>query len=216
MAVYLYAVCAGAASLPRDALHGPPLRAIREGGLSAVVADRAPIVEAGEDELWRHENAIELLMDEHDLLPARFGTVLAGDGEVRRLLAQRREQLSAALRRVAGAVELSVRAFWRELAPMRAEDGTAYLEARAERERRARALADTLEGRLAPLARAGRLRSSPAAKMPAVGSYLVARPMVPAFAAEFDRLEGELLDAMLVCTGPWPPYSFVEAEESDT
>jgi hypothetical protein len=215
--VYLYAICDGAAAEPETTgLHGQALRAIREAGLSAVVGDGAPAGKWGETELWQHEDAIELLMRSRDLLPARFGTVLAGDAEVRGLLARRREQLSSALRRVAGAVELSVRALWREAALERpAADGTGYLHARLDAERRAGALARLLNGRLAPLARVERIRVCGAARTPVAGSYLLDREAVEEFASELDRLDGETADAMFVCTGPWPPYSFVQPEADE-
>jgi hypothetical protein len=41
-------------------------------------------------------------------------------------------------------------------------------------------------------------------------SYLVERPVVGEFRAVAQRLQREYRDTTVLCTGPWPPYSFVE------
>ena len=62
------------------------------------------------DTLWRHEQVVEALMEDRDLLPVRFGTRLDDDAAAARSLAGRRAEFKRALERVRGAVELSVRA----------------------------------------------------------------------------------------------------------
>ena len=42
-------------------------------------------------------------------------------------------------------------------------------------------------------------------------AYLVDRELVEDFTASLRRLDQQLRDVELVCTGPWPPYSFAEA-----
>lgn len=211
MAVYLYAVCRGDVSTPTSSgLRGRPLRVVGAEGLSALVGDEVP-VDWGESELWQHENAVEGLMESHDLLPARFGTTLSSDAEVQKLLARRSRELSSALHRVAGASELSVRAIWNEQATT-PRGGADYLRSLAEAERRADALSHALEDRLAPMSRARRHRVLVSPKIPVSGAYLVAKECVGGFMAELDRLDREIADATLLCTGPWPPYSFVDEE----
>jgi hypothetical protein len=211
MAVYLYAVCHGDVAAPTGVgLRGGPLRAISAGGLSALVGDELP-AGRGESELWQHEHAVEELMDAHDLLPARFGTMLSSDAAVQTLLRRRSHELSSALHRVAGASELSVRAVWNEKARA-PRSGADYLQSLAETERRAEALAHMLEDRLARISRARRHRVLVSPKVPVTGAYLVAKEMTGGFVAELERLEDEIADATLLCTGPWPPYSFVDEE----
>jgi hypothetical protein len=45
-------------------------------------------------------------------------------------------------------------------------------------------------------------------------SYLVERPVVAEFRAAAQRLQREHRDAAVLCTGPWPPYSFVDVAVS--
>ncbi len=212
--VYLYAICQGEidAAAVGEGLHGQPLRVINTCGLTALVGDAIPAT-GSEEELWQHEEAVERLMRFHDLLPARFGTTLRSDAAVRELLARRREELGAALRRVAGASELSVRAIWCETAPTSSTgSGADYLQARAASERRAEELAHALEERLTPVSRARCLRTSIAPRIPVAGAYLVPREETRSFMAALGRLDRETADVTLTCTGPWPPYSFTPTE----
>lgn len=216
--VFLYAICKGEAVEPStdNGLHGQPLRVLHTSGFTALVGDWAPFT-GSEEELWQHEDAVERLMRSHDLLPARFGTMLSSDAAVRELLAGRREELSAALSRVAGACELSVRAIWCETAPTGpTRSGADYLHARAATERRVQELAQTLEERLASVSRAWRLRTSVTPYIPVAGAYLVAREQMRSFMAALGRLDRETTDATFTCTGPWPPYSFTPTEAPGT
>jgi hypothetical protein len=109
------------------------------------------------------------------------------------MLAERADELLAALERVRGAVELGVRG---EVCapPAPAASGTEYLLRRVADER--------IHEPLASLSRASVRRSRP----PHIGAYLVDRGAVDRFRARVHELGGDL-----VCTGPWPPYSFCGA-----
>ena len=41
-------------------------------------------------------------------------------------------------------------------------------------------------------------------------AYLVERGQVDAFVTAVRRLQEDRADLALVCTGPWPPFSFVD------
>lgn len=178
----------------------PPLRAVRCDHVNVVCAparDGEPDAEA----LWEREAMLERLMEDRDLLPVRFGTVVEDERAVAAAISPRSAALAEALGRVRGAVELSVRAI-AEDGP--AEDGAAYLRERVAAERLARALHEPL----AALARDSVLLDGPEALRAA---YLVARGEVEAFVARFRELQLEHRELAVVCTGPWPPYSFAEA-----
>jgi hypothetical protein len=89
-----------------------PLRAVAAGeGLAAIVApapDEEPDVTA--DALWRHEEIVEKLMADRDLLPVRYGTRFADEDEAARAVKARRATYMASLDRVHNAVEFAVRA----------------------------------------------------------------------------------------------------------
>jgi hypothetical protein len=60
------------------------------------------------ESLWRHEELVEALMADRDVLPVRFGTRFADEEEAAQAVAAQRATLTAALDRIGGAVELSV------------------------------------------------------------------------------------------------------------
>jgi hypothetical protein len=96
-------------AITRAAAPPPParLRAIPAGELTAVVgpADRS---EPTADALWRHEELVQALMADRDVLPVRYGTRFADDEEAAAAVTAREATFAAALERVRGAVELSV------------------------------------------------------------------------------------------------------------
>jgi hypothetical protein len=181
----------------------PPLVAVRADGLTALCAP-AERREVTADVLWRHEEVVEDLMRDRDLLPVRFGTLVEDEEAAARALAERHDQLARSLERVRGAVELAVRADRRgpDEAPATAR-GADYMEAKARRHEAARLLHEPL----AFLARDSVVRQGPELLRAA---YLVDRDAVDGFVALVKRLEATLDDVQVVCTGPWPPYSFTE------
>ena len=90
---------------------GVPVHAVPVGDLAAICAPaQEEEREITADTLWRHEQVVEALMQDRDLLPVRFGTRLDDDAAAARSLAGRRDEFKRALEHVRGAVELSVRA----------------------------------------------------------------------------------------------------------
>ena len=180
----------------------PPVGAVRCGPLSVLWAPAGEgAVDA--DTLWRREALLEQLMERCDLLPVRFGTLVADERAAREAIAPRCEELGQALGRVRGAVELSVRALGGET-PARSSGeptGREYLRDRAVRGR----LAQELHAPLAGVARDSVIHDGPEILR---GAYLVDRGEVDAFVTRFRRLQHERSDVAMICTGPWPPYSF--------
>jgi len=220
--LYLYAITESPQPPEGPGLRGAALRAIGDDGLFAIASEHDDLrLEANEDDLWAHEGVIEELMDRAAVLPMRLGSTLPDDGAVRATLRERREEFGEALERVTGAVELGVRAF-AEPVPERQPEGataataggpgTAYMMARLERERRGSEAAARIHEPLAALARQSTRRLTPQPRALLNVSYLVDRDRVDAFRARVEDLEGELDEATIVCTGPWPPYSFSAPE----
>ena len=182
----------------------PPLFAVPCAGLVALCAP-AHDQEVTPAALWRYEEVVEALMESRDVLPVRFGTLVADENAVVGALAKRRSELAASLDRVRGAVELAVRARERETPslPEVAPSGSAYLRAKALRGDVARRLHE----QLADHARASVVRSGSELLRAA---YLVSRDDVASFVALVDELQSDNAELDLVCTGPWPAYSFAE------
>ncbi|MDQ6817598.1 MAG: GvpL/GvpF family gas vesicle protein, partial [Actinomycetota bacterium] len=212
MSLLLYAIAdADAAAVEGAGVGQAPLTALGTPGLVAVVAEQTgPLPMATEEALWEHERVIERLMARHAVLPARFGSVLRDRSHAQELLASRREQLEQALSLVRGAVELSLHAGWRAQATASAVSGTAYMLGRLAQLRRAHEIAAELHA-LDGLARASRRRVAQRPGAAVVAAYLVDRSLVGTFADKVKRLDQGLPDVDVVCTGPWPPYSFADS-----
>lgn len=179
----------------------PPLVAVHGEGLTALCGP-AERREMTAEVLWRHEEVVEALMRERDLLPVRFGTLVEDEAAAQRALDERHEELATSLDRVRGAVELAVRANRRDPdEPQFFRSGAEYMQAKARRAEEAGLLHDPL----AFLARDSIVRQGPELLRAA---YLVDRDAVEGFVGLVKRLEANLDDVHVLCTGPWPPYSF--------
>ncbi|HEY2441343.1 MAG TPA: GvpL/GvpF family gas vesicle protein [Solirubrobacteraceae bacterium] len=220
MTLLVYAIADAEHALPPrlSGLDDDPLRSVAHGGLSAVVGEcnDAPTVTPAA--LVRFEQTVEELMGDGTVLPARFGTILSDEAAVEQLLSSRHDQLADALRRVTGAVELGVRAAWPDddagpNRPPGPHAGAEYLLGRLERRRRAQQLAAEIDAAVGDLARESACRILARPESPVTAAYLVSFPRVDEFLARCHNLEATIADASLVCTGPWPPYSFVTREQ---
>jgi gas vesicle protein GvpL/GvpF len=191
----------------------PELRLVPFDGLAAVCTP-ASKAEVSPETLWHHEEVVEALMADRDLLPVRYGTRLDDEAAVAHAMEGRREELAAALDRVRGAVELSVRVIAAAATPsppdpVATTSGAEYLRLRAQAEASREAAAGALHEPLAALAReSAQGRPRPPELFRA--AYLVERGAVDSFVAEVGRLQGESPGLAVLCTGPWPPYSFAD------
>jgi hypothetical protein len=189
---------------------GARLRSVSAHGLVAVVSEpRADRMTPTAEALWEFEQAIERLMAGHALLPARFASVLEDEQSLLTMLEDKSAQLRGAIERIRGAVEFGISVGWQLEPATDADSGTAYLLERLALHRRASELARVLDP-LAQLARCSRQRVLSRPGVPLTAAYLVAESDADAFISLVAELDGELDGADLVCTGPWPPYSFVE------
>jgi len=179
---------------------------------------------AGHDAVVRRLGAVAAAV-----LPFRFGQHAGDPAALEAALSPRAAELAAALVRVAGCVQMTLRVFGDQAgdeAGAAAEDGTEsggtegagpgtrYLAARRRRERSALALPGVAELRAAlrPLVRAERLERHGPGRL-----LLSVHDLVPAEAAAGYRAEVEAASARrpsgprVTVSGPWPPYAFGEA-----
>jgi threonine dehydrogenase-like Zn-dependent dehydrogenase len=90
-----------------------------------------------------------------------------------------------------------------EAPPLPRDDGRAYMRAKAGRAEAARLVHDPL----ACLARDSVVRSGPELLR---SGYLVERDTLDSFVSMVGRLQQAHSGLDILCTGPWPPYSFCE------
>jgi Gas vesicle synthesis protein GvpL/GvpF len=212
--IWVYAIC-DRPDLPpprRRGLAQAPLEGLCEGPLQAIFTRHAGGVgEPAPDALWAHERVVERLMADRAVLPMRFGSRVTDDDALRRVLTSGSDQYVAALARVSGRVELGVRALARNGAaePVPAGvTGREYVMAKLNGGRRAEGEAAALHAPLAALSADARRQPPRGSEELLRGAYLVDRLAVARFRAAVERLQAGHPEAAILCTGPWPPYSF--------
>jgi hypothetical protein len=210
MSVLVYGIAKrDAAPVKGRGLQRQPLRGVRAGPLVAIVSDHDDAPRPAVETLWDYEQTVERIAQLHPMVPARFGGVLDDDAAVVEMLDSKHEGLLVALDKTCGAVELAVRASWQPPPEPDVHTGTSYMHARLELRRKAREVVDALTP-LGELARAWSHKLPARPGEPARLAYLVDRERVRDFAAAVEQLDNRLSGIELVCTGPWPPYSFAQ------
>ena len=190
----------------------------RVGELAAVWSACSPSlpVAAGDDGLWRQEAVLEALMEGRTVLPVRYGTVIDEIAALHRMLTERSARWLDALGQVDGCVEMAVRAGSRSAtapSPDVDESGTEYLNRLRSRAADARALTTSVHAPLATIARASESQTSADAPAHLTASYLVSKLDLDRFACTVEDLAADKPELAIVCTGPWPPYSFVQTTD---
>jgi hypothetical protein len=135
-------------------------------------------------------------------VPVRYGTSAADDAAVAELVGANAERFSRLLGLVHGRRELGIRIPLGDAEPP-ARTGTEYLLGRLDRRRAATRLAGEVDRVLGPLVIDRRLLGvRPELRV----AYLVDADRVDRFRA---AARGLSCPRPVVCTGPWPAYSFV-------
>jgi len=167
--------------------------------------------EATETSILRHARVVEeLTRTGGAVLPARFGLAFPDEVGLRRAVHENAGNLRAGLNRVRGCVELGLRVLApeAEAQPVATGSGGDYLRARLRETTARDRLAREVDDALAGLAR-DRVRSAPpSGEVLLTAAYLVPEGSVEEFRRALRKLEWSHPELDLVCTGPWPPYSF--------
>lgn len=229
MAIYLYCVLRATREPPPNlaGIDGAPVRAIDLSGLGAWVSDaEATTVVPSPARARDHDRVVRAALEGETPLPARFGQVVAGEDELRAALAERREALEAALEKVAGSVEMTVRMLVsvQRSAPHEptagrqgAEGGRRYLEQVAALQReernvlaRAEQIRDRVNSAVGDLVRAQSFAGAVPGSSLATLSHLVPRDGIVAYRRALQTLREEDPALAIMVSGPWAPYSFSE------
>ena len=218
--IHLYGVVEELEALPPVAGVGAgPLERCRVEGLDLVVSrearDGGEVTQAA---LLSHANVVEELMARSGaVLPARFGHAFTDEKELADAVRTKAAGLARTLNLVRGCLEFGLRVLGGDSA---AENGSGqlsgrdYMQARLAVERGRRRLARELHEPLAELSRAS-ARFGGASSDLLQSAYLVPRQDADAFCDGVRRLEAAHPDLTIVCTGPWPPYTFAANGEAD-
>jgi gas vesicle protein GvpL/GvpF len=215
--IWVYGICERPELPPprRRGLAQAPLDGVREGALLAVISRHVhPPGEPALDALWVHERVVERIMADRAVLPMRFGSKFPDDDALRTVLARRQTELLATLDRVRGRVEVGLRAMQPpgaevDTPEVEAATGREYLEAKLRNGRRIERAAATLHEPLTGLAVEASRQPARSPDELLRASYLVETPDLARFRGAVERLQRANPDVAILCTGPWPPYSFV-------
>jgi hypothetical protein len=234
--IYVYAITdRPEAPLPRQlGLQDAELAKIAWCDVAAIVSafDGARLSETA-DEIWRHEEVVEELMSDRAVLPARFGTLSPSRQHVGAMLRRANRALIQDIERVRGQVEIGMRFLSaiednvQDSHPLTSSSasalpgtgpGSIYLRARLARERALRnrqqtklILVHDVYRQLASLANASKLDDKPDDRHGTSAAFLVPREGMASFRDLVSDVAKTHPELALLCTGPWPPYSFVTA-----
>jgi gas vesicle protein GvpL/GvpF len=208
--IHVYGVVDGLDELPALAgVDEAPLERRRVAGLELVLSsgELPPSGELSRETVLRHAQVVEALMGRSAaILPAQLGHAFRDEDQLAAAIEEQAAQLERGLERVRGCVEFGLRATGEATDVAEADTGAGYMHARLEQTRLEDDLVDRLHEPLARLARATTLQRRAGG---VTAAYLVSRDDAAAFEAAAARLE-RTPGVTVVCTGPWPPYSFAD------
>jgi hypothetical protein len=218
MKYLLYCICQQDVNEPPQE---PGIRVVTSHGLAVVVSEiEEPTTAPSISSLLVYERVVESVHARQTALPLRYGCLMESEGEILRLLEERREEYEALLIRLRGMTEMGIRLLWparaASLSRLAPSPGTAYLESLRQRYNASDTLAPEeaeVAGRIAALLadrfteQRREICSSSQGRLVSL-AFLTPKTGVEEFrkqAREISPPRG----AKLLLSGPWPPYSFV-------
>ena len=199
-----------------EGIAGEPLRLVHLNGFSAVVGD-LPDRPRPDRESLKGQDAVARRLAEifQAILPARFGEVFSDEAALASKLAGREREMTEALARVRGCVQMTLRVFGEPEAAPKPETeetgpGSRYLAARRREAERARSLPEIepLREALRPLLRAERIERADSGPLLGTAYHLVLRGQDGAYREALEAARERIGGRRVAATGPWPPYAF--------
>jgi hypothetical protein len=235
--IYLYAICNQQAAIPQEVrgVDLAPLVELRHSDIGAVVSvieEGAPV--PSPQRLWQHERVVETLMNRRTVLPARFATVFDHKDDVLQQLHLNEAVYIESLARVRGCVELGLRVLRMVEPPASVtedendgipcpnllaseKNGRTFEIARSaanlQRDalrRRDESLGEILNRSLSICANDHIARVETQTGTVLKASYLIPQGRLPEMQKTVHHLRDTYKNLHFLCTGPWPPYHFVE------
>jgi hypothetical protein len=218
--IHLYGVVHELEELPAiGGLDDAPLESRTIDGLEVVVSrveSEAP--NFPEEAVLRHAEVVEELLARcAAVLPAQLGRAFADEAELAEAVRGKAAELERGLTRVRGCVEFGLRVLSGEPSDSarRPESGRDYMQLKFAEAAQRNRVADEFHEPLSRVSRAS-ARFGGASPDLLAAAYLVPEGRVAAFRDQVARLELAHPELGVVCTGPWPPYTFAgQGERSE-
>jgi hypothetical protein len=210
--VHLYALTEHPAQLPSvTGLGASQLAAAAVGEIDAIFSEvDPPAGDPTDAAILAHAHVVDELARLNDaVLPARLARPYENESALLEGIRTRTAQLSEALERVRGCVEMSVRVVREENGRNEAAPtGAGYMRGRLEAVKLADAVADELDAAVQHLSRDATRGVTGTRDLVLTAAYLVPRADAGAFRSAVEDVAGNHPELAYVCLGPWPVYSF--------
>lgn len=226
MAIHLYCLTSAAVDGPPASLRGVddhPVRAVSVGGARVWVSDLMGTAVPTVERVRAHDRVVREAMREETPLPVRFGQSFADEAALRDWLSARDRAIVAALGRVSGLLEMTVRVRLSRQRPGKLKrskelTGRGYLQALRDREREESAMreeAEFLHARVARAVAEAEIACGESSEVSAGEGMLVLSHLIRRGAdSRYRQLVRAALDHdpahPVMISGPWAPYSFAE------
>lgn len=209
-------------------LHGGAVTNLPYRGIGAAVsALPGPVGDIATGAV-RHEAVVERLMETHTVLPMRFPTVFGSPDAVVAMMARHYDSFHKSLCRLHGRVEFSVKVLCPDRSlpesahpcdrERRPTSGRQYMQERYRqhkgrqvRQEQAAQWGIIFHASLGEWVAAKKVGTLVTDRLAFDGIYLVDMARQGDFRRAFANLVGEEPDLQYLLSGPWPPYSFIEA-----
>ncbi|OPL09763.1 MAG: hypothetical protein AVO34_04925 [Firmicutes bacterium ML8_F2] len=203
------------------------------GQLAAVVGEAKDDYSVPErEDVLVHQKVLEIVMEEHTVLPMRFGTIAPGESDVLELLQSSYEDLLAEITRLRGTVEAGLKVFWlKEAVQREVEAKLGKIEDLKKEEDKKKAYevavktgqivqniieqwreryTSSILKRLKPHAVDLRLNDVFGVQMLINSSFLLRKSAIEEFEHELEKVVQEFSDKLSFrYVAPVPPYNFV-------
>ncbi len=223
--LYVYAILG---SEPGAQNGGPELRSLRIqefGGVFAAVEHVNAAPAADENGIRAHDRIVRSLAAKVEaILPARFGSVVAGEQELAELLRLRQRELRDALELVNGREQMTLRIYGALSTVQQATargceelnspgPGTRYLTAKMEHTPKERIMGlESIMSRVRPFLHGERWQHHATPPLLASAYHLIDRGQSAAYVAALHDSNDDTGEARITASGPWPPYAFAQWE----
>lgn len=205
---------------------GKTVVGVRHNSLTAFVSTTdLTHIEVNFENLRAHENVIDRLMEEYELLPMSFSTICSSFDGIGEILVKYCRQFRENLTHVSGRVEMGLKVFCKlepesgepEVPPAPSSSPKDYMMrlygsylSRKKRTDELFAEIDGFHGELMGIAEDCRYTKPMKNSLVFNASYLVEKNRREEFERAVAEITGRYPTYKIVCSGPWPAYHFIK------